>query len=198
MTSSNPPSSLQLAEYAALRAAIRERGTARMLLVPAAFVGWAALVTAQAAVITMPAIGTLVPLLVLAAAFEGVFALHLNVERLGRFIQAFHEKTGEGWEHVAMAYGERFPGGAGDPLFARLFIFGASVNFFPAALSGLPIEVVAIGVGHFAFIYRVRRAQGAAKALRAEDLRRFETLRSAQPAEGAKPGPVLDIERPND
>jgi hypothetical protein len=197
MTSPNHQPPFQLAEYEALRAAIRERGTARMLLVPAAFVGWAALVIAQAAVVTMPALGTLVPLLVLGAAFEGVFALHLNVERLGRYIQAFHENTDEGWEHVAMAYGERFPGGGSDPLFARLFIFGASVNFFSAALAGLPLEVIAIGACHFVFIYRVRRAQGAAKALRAEDLKRFEALRSAQPAAGAQPGPAPDIERPN-
>ena len=194
MTSPNHPPPFQLAEYEALRAAIRERGTARMLLVPVAFVGWAALVIAQAAVVTIPPLGTLVPLLVLAAAFEGVFALHLNVERLGRYIQAFHEKKDNGWEHVAMAYSERFPGGGSDPLFARLFIFGASVNFFPAALSGLPLEVVAIGACHFAFIYRVRRAQGAAKVFRAEDLKRFEALRSAHPAE---PGPAPDIERPN-
>jgi hypothetical protein len=195
MTSSNDQPPVRFAEYEALRAAIRERGTARMLLVPVAFIGWAALVIAQAAVITIPALGTLVPLLALAAAFESVFALHLNVERLGRYIQAFHEKKDEGWEHVAMAYSERFPGRGSDPLFARLFIFGASVNFFPAALSGLPLEVVAIGACHFAFIYRVRRAQGAAKALRAEDLKRFAGLRPAQPVE---PGPAADIERPND
>ena len=194
MTSSNQPA-FRLAEYEAMRAAIRERGTARMLLVPAAFVGWAALVIAQAAV-TIPPLGTLVPLLVLAATFEGVFALHVNVERLGRYIQAFHEKD-NGWEHVAMAYSERFPGGGSDPLFARLFIFGASVNFFPAALSGLPLEIVAIGACHFAFIYRVRRAQGTAASLRAEDLRRFEALRSAQSTAGSEPGPAPDIERPN-
>jgi hypothetical protein len=196
MTSQDPLSPIRLAEYQAMRAAIRERGTGRMLLVPLAFIGWAALTIAAAAVITV-ALGTLVPLLVLAAAFEAVFALHVNVERIGRYLQAFHE-TDRGWEHVVMAYGERFPGAGSDPLFTRLFIFAASVNFFPAALGGEPWEVVAIGACHFGFIYRVRRAQGIAASLRTEDLKRFEALRSPQPGPDAAPGPVTEIERPND
>lgn len=197
MTLPEPQLAIRTAEYEAMRAAIRERGTGRMLLVPVAFIGWAALTIAAAAVITV-ALGTLVPLLVLAATFEAVFALHVNVERIGRYLQAFHE-TDEGWEHVVMAYGERFPGAGGsDPLFTRLFIFAASVNFFPAALGGEPWEVVAIGACHFGFIYRVRRAQSIAASLRADDLKRFEALRSAQPGAHASPGPPPHSERPND
>ena len=108
--------------------------------VPAALAAWAALTIAAASVITV-ALGALVPLLVLAAAFEGVFALHLNVERIGRY----------GWEHVAMTFGKRFPSAGTDPLFARLFIFF------------------------------VRRAQSTAAAIRAEDLRKFESSRSQSP-----------------
>jgi hypothetical protein len=197
MTSPEPQVTLRAAEYQAMRAAIRERGTGRMLLVPIAFIGWAALTIAAAAVITV-ALGTLIPLLVLAATFEAVFALHVNVERIGRYLQAFHE-TDEGWEHVVMAYGERFPGaGSSDPLFTRLFIFAASVNFFPAALGGELWEVVAIGACHFGFIYRVRRAQSIAASLRAEDLKRFEALRSAPPGAHTSPGPLPHTERPND
>jgi hypothetical protein len=189
--------STRLAEYTAMRAAIRERGTARLLLVPVAFVGWAALAIAAAAVITVP-LGTLVPLLVLAAAFEGVFALHTNVERIGRYLQVFHEDA-DGWEHVAMTYGERFPAAGSDPLFARLFIFAISVNFFPAALGGEPWEVVAIGACHFALIYRVRRAQRVAASLRVDERRRFESLRSGESsAPSEQPGPAQDTERPND
>src|SRR5687767_11350482 len=101
------------AEYAALRATIRERGTARMILVPVIFIGWAATAIATAAVITV-AVSTLVPLMVLAAGFQAVFALHINVERVGRYLQAFHERDG-GWENVSMAFGQRFPGTAPDP-----------------------------------------------------------------------------------
>ena len=50
------------AEYAALRATIRERGTVRMLLIPLVFTAWAAVAIATAAVITV-ALSTLVPLL---------------------------------------------------------------------------------------------------------------------------------------
>lgn len=195
MTSSSHRSSIRIAEYRALRAAIRQRGTARLLLVPLSFVGWAALAIAAAAVITVP-LGTLVPLLVLAAAFEGVFALHTNVERIGRYVQVFHE-DGDGWERVAMAYGERFPAATRDPLFARLFIFATSVNFFPAALGGEPWEIIAIGACHFALIYRVRRAQGIAASLRADEMQRFDTLRAEAHDRLSQPGPPPHIERPN-
>jgi hypothetical protein len=195
MTSFDNPPRRQVLEYEALRATIRERGTARMLLVPVALLGWGALAIAAAAVITV-ALGTLVPLLALAAAFEGVFALHVNVERLGRYVQAFHEPHA-GWEHVVRAYAEQFPRAGSDPLFGRLFIFATSVNFFPAALGGEVWEVVAIGACHFAFIYRVRRAQGVAHSLGADDLRRFEALKRSPPDASAGAGPAADIERPN-
>ena len=86
----------RLAEYEAMRATIRQRGTARMVLVPAALAGWAALTIGAAAVITV-ALSTLIPLLVLVAAFESVFALHVNVERIGRYLQVFHERAHAGW-----------------------------------------------------------------------------------------------------
>src|SRR3990170_4795475 len=101
-------------EYSALRATIRERGTARIVLLPLVFIGWAGTAVATAAVITV-AVSTLVPLLVLVVGFEAVFALHVNVERIGRYLQVFHEPDG-GWEHVAMAFGQRFPGTGPDPL----------------------------------------------------------------------------------
>lgn len=165
----------QHSEYAAMRETIRQRGTARMLLVPITFIGWAGAAVATEAVITV-AISTLVPLLILAAGFEAIFALHMNVERIGRYLQVFHERDG-GWEQVAMKYGQRFPGGGPDPLFAQLFIFGASVNFLPTALVGEPLEVGVIAVLHLLLVYRIRTARHAAAKQRAEDLERFEQLR---------------------
>jgi hypothetical protein len=129
--------SLRHLEYAAMRATIRERGTTRLVLLPVIFIAWAGTVVATAAVITV-ALSTLVPLLILSAGFEAIFALHTNVERIGRYVQVFHEQA-DGWEHVAMEYGRRFPGGGPDPLFGRLFTLAVSVNFLPAALGGTPI-----------------------------------------------------------
>lgn len=146
-----------------------------MVLVPVVFVGWAGTAVATAAVITV-ALSTVVPLLVLAAGFETIFALHMNVERIGRYLQVFHERDG-GWEQVAMAFGTRFPATGPDPLFAQLFVFGVSVNFLPAALGGEVVEVAIIALVHLAVIYRVRMAKGMAAKGRAEDLERFEQLR---------------------
>lgn len=161
-------------EYRALRNTIRERGTARIVLLPIVFIGWAATAIATAAVITV-AISTLIPLLVLVAGFEAIFALHVNVERIGRYLQVFHERDG-GWEQTAMRFGERFPRTGPDALFARLFVLTASANFLPAALGGAVPDVVVVAALHLAFVYRIRTAREFAARQRAEDLARFSTL----------------------
>jgi hypothetical protein len=164
-------------EYVALRQTIRERGTARVVLVPFVFVGWAACAIATAAFITV-AISTLIPLLVLAAGFEAIFSLHVTVERVGRYLQVFHERDG-GWEHVAMGFGERFPGAGPDALFARLFLLAISANFLPAALGGAWLDVAIVAAAHLALIYRIWMAQRFAARQRADDLERFMALREA-------------------
>jgi hypothetical protein len=179
------------AEYAALRATIRERGTARMIVLPLVFIGWAGAAIAAAGVITV-AVSTLVPLLVLAAGFEAIFALHLNAERIGRYLQVFHEQGGEpaeagataprtrGWEEVAMAYAQRFPRSAPDPLFGRLFTLAISVNFLPAALSfDFAAELILLAIPHFVLINRIRVARITSDAQRTEDVRRFAEIRDA-------------------
>src|SRR5436189_6373315 len=107
-------------EFRAMRGTIQQRGTARMVVVPIVFVGWAGTAVATAAVITV-AVSTLVPLLVLVAGFEAIFALHVNVERIGRYLQVFHERD-SGWERVAMSFAQRFPKTGPDPVISRLFI----------------------------------------------------------------------------
>jgi hypothetical protein len=159
-------------EYAALRATIRERGTARMVLMPIIFIGWAGTAVATAAVITV-AVSTLVPLLVLVAGFEAVFALHVNVERVGRYLQVFHDDK---WEQVAMSFGQRYPGTGPDPLFSRLFVLAASVNFLPAALGGKVWDIVVLAVLHLLFVNRIRVARAFAARQRAADLERFTAL----------------------
>jgi hypothetical protein len=164
-------------EYAVMRDTIRQRGTTRMVLVPVIFIGWAASAVATAAVITV-GLSTLVPLLVLAAGFEAVFALHMNVERIGRYLQVFHERDG-GWEQVASAYAQRFRASGPDPLFAQLFVFAASVNFLPVALGGETVEYVVLAIPHLLLIYRIRSARSAAARQREEDLQRYTELRQA-------------------
>jgi hypothetical protein len=171
------PDSQRQLEYAALRATIRERGTVRMALVPLIFIAWAAIAVATGAVITV-ALSTLLPLVVLVAGFESIFALHTNVERIGRYLQVFHEDSG-GWEHVAMEFGQRFPGGGSDPLFGRLFGLAISINYLPAALGGSTAELVVLAVLHFIPIFRIRAAQSAAGRQRAIDLERFTAVRES-------------------
>jgi fatty acid desaturase len=163
-------------EYQVLRTTIQQRGTARMVLVPLIFVGWAGTAVATAAVITV-AISTLVPLLVLVAGFEAVFALHVNVERIGRYLQVFHEDE-IGWERVAVDFSQRFGGKGADPLFGRIFVLATSVNFLPAALGWENVpELVILAVLHLLFINRVRMGRAYAARQRAEDMERFRTLK---------------------
>jgi hypothetical protein len=164
------------AEYVAMRATIRERGTARMVLAPIIFAVWAATAIATSAVITV-AVSTLLPLVVLAAGFEAIFALYLNVERIGRYLQVFHEDDAvdRGWEHVTMEFGRRFPGGP-DPLSCRLFMAAVSVNFLPVVLGGTQIEIGILAVVHFLVVNRIRLGQNTARVLRATDLDRFQQL----------------------
>ena len=166
------------AEYEALRATIRERGTARVVLFGASLTLWAALITAVSAVVPVPA-AALVPLMVLVAAFEAVYSLHVGVERVGRYLQVFH---GDGWELTAMAYGQRFPGGGTDALFAAVFWMATAVNLFPLVLVTPTLqEVVPIGLAHLLFMARVYQARRRAAGLRNLDLDRFRALAANPP-----------------
>jgi hypothetical protein len=160
-----------------MRATIRERGTARMVLVPIIFIGWAATAVATAAVITV-ALSTVVPLLVLAAGFEAIFALYTNVERIGRYLQVFHEDDG-GWEHVAMEFGRRAPRSGPDPLCSRLFVVAVSVNYLPVGLGGTAIELAILAGVHLLVIGRIRVCRSAAAKQRELDLEHFKGIRQA-------------------
>ena len=164
-------------EYAALRATIRERGTARMLLLPATFAIWAAVAVATTAAIQLP-IAALLPLLVLAAGFEAIYALHINVERIGRYLQVFHEPEG-GWEHVAMEFGQRFPGRGPDALFSALFLMATAINYLPVALGGTTPELVAGGLLHLLLAFHIGTARSRATQQRQLDLERFVAIKSS-------------------
>lgn len=169
-------------EYRALRDTIRERGTARVWIFVVGLAAWAGLVIATAALAALP-VATLLPLLVLAGVFEAVFALHVGVERIGRYLQVFFEDT-TGWEHVTMDYGRTFGGGA-DPLFAVLFIGAAALNYIPVLIAEpVPIEIAVIGAVHLLFLARVVVARREAGRQRVMDLERFQKLKSAGPSLG--------------
>jgi hypothetical protein len=173
-------------EFRALRATIQQRGTVRMLVVPLTFVGWAATAVATAAVITV-AVSTLVPLLILVAGFESLFALHVNVERIGRYLQVFHEGEDTGWETVASRFGQRFAPALPDPLFGRLFVLATSVNFLPAALGWENIpELVVLAALHLLFINRVRLARAFAAVQREKDLERFIAIKQELESPGER------------
>ena len=169
-------------EYRALRATIRERGTARVWVFVAGVVAWAALTIATTAVASTP-VATLVPLLVLAAAFEGVYALHIGVERIGRYLQVFHEHQAPetaAWERTAMAFGRPKGGATLDALFTIPFGLAVMFNLTPALIVDPPPttqELVFVVGAHAIFLLRVVAARHIASRQRAVDLARFTELK---------------------
>lgn len=176
-------STLTREEYRALRATIAARGTMRLIVTVITFVAWAALALAVAALFVVP-VFWLVPLLVLAAGFEVVFAAHVGVERVGRYLQARYERVtppAPQWESLAMTL--RLPAAGVDPLFSRLFVAAALVNLALLALStadaGLPtigpvsVEILLFAVFHAGFLVRVLVARRFASTQRERDLSAF-------------------------
>jgi hypothetical protein len=166
------------AEYQALRATIRERGTARLCAVLVGLIAWGAL-TMTLLVAGLRGTATLVPLLILVSTFEINFFLHTSVERIGRYIQVFYEERGAGaagWETIAMNYGAKFPSGL-DPLFSIIFAAATSLNFFTVLLvAGRPGSRALSLLAHLAFAYRIVSAKKRAAMQRALDLDRFRSL----------------------
>jgi hypothetical protein len=170
-------------EIQELRATIRERGTARVWVFFAGVTSWAALSLAAAA-LSLPPVGIVLPLLVLAAAFEGVYALHIGVERIGRYLQALAESTSPSgnpsWETAIMAFGRPKGSGRIDALFSSIFVIAALCNIIPAlgVLFGgaTPAELTFVGIVHTLFIARVLYARSVAANQRDIDLARFRSI----------------------
>jgi hypothetical protein len=172
---------LKLEEYAALRATIRERGTTRVWLAWAGIVGWATLVSALASFGVRPLL-LLAPLAVLAITFEGVFALHTGVERIGRYIRVMFEEQEAGtsmrWETAAMRFGRLFPARGSDPLFTWLFIAATLIDLTPTSVAGPrpTIELAIVALAHALLIVRIILARRSAAGQRARDLDRYRAL----------------------
>src|SRR5579864_4489608 len=132
-------------EYTALRATIGARGTAKTCIFVAGLAAWACLSATLLSLAAAP-VTVVFPLVVLAGSFEAVFSLHVGVERLGRYLQVFHEDQ---WEDVAMAFGPPLAGTGADPLFAPTFALAALCNFLPVLVAApTPSELVVLGVLH--------------------------------------------------
>jgi hypothetical protein len=163
----------ELEEYKALRATILQRGTVRTCVFVAGLAAWA-VVSAATQFVTLPFF-VLVPLLLLAATFEAVFALHVGVERIGRYLQVFHD---DGWERTAMAFGAPLAGTGSDPLFVVLFGLAACCNLLPVVLAPPASLAVALIAGaHALFFLRLLAARQVARRQRAADLARFRALK---------------------
>jgi hypothetical protein len=175
-------SDLEHAEYEALRATIRQRGTVRVAIAWATVAVWAVLAGLLVAWAAWPA-AYLFSLLVLVAGFEAVFALHVGVERVGRYLQVFYERPGApaagrpGWETAVALYGERHPGGGPDALFTPLFAVATAANLFPVAVTGSRFELAVVTFAHAAALARFFTARRRAAGVRAEDLARFQAMK---------------------
>jgi hypothetical protein len=174
--------SLSDSEYLVLRQTIGSRGTARMVLFPVAVIGWAALALVVLTSAEAP-VASIYPLAVLLAGFEAIHALHVGVERIGRYLQVYYEnpEIGPRWESTVMRVGPALPGGGIDPLFSLVFASATFVNIIPAlSLSPRPTttESAVIGVLHLAVVIRIVRARGAAARQRAVELESFRAIHS--------------------
>jgi hypothetical protein len=180
--------SLKDEEFRAMRQTIAVRGTVRMVLVPIALSGWALLVGGLFPLRHSP-ISSAVSLLVLVGTFEAVHALHVGVERIGRFIQVFYEGAADGprWETTAMQLGPGLPGGGIDPLFVLVFVSATLCNLFVVFLPGPSAATAALLVLiHALFIARVIRARLAAARQRTRDLEMFRRVRGGDSPAAAR------------
>jgi len=164
-------------EYRALRATIRERGSLRVATFVVGILVWSVSVIATLFLQTPPA-ALLVPLLALAATFEAVLALHVGVERIGRYLVVFHD---DGWERAAGAFGRPARSIGVDPLFTTVFLLAALLTLMPlVAVAGLrPEELAGLGIAEAAFFARVATAKIACRRQRGVDTERFNYLRAS-------------------
>ncbi len=145
---------------------------------------WAALLVAVLVLLPYP-LASIIPLLVLVAAFETVRTLHFGSERIGRYLQVFYEEEDgakrlaetPSWESVAMGFGAKMPGAGGHPLFAPVFGLAAAINFLAVVLPGpIPLELGLLAVPHLAFLGWIAATDRAMRAQRGVELARFREL----------------------
>lgn len=174
-------------EFQVLRETIASRGTWRPAVALAGLVAWAATLLTVLALLPYPLV-SVVPLLVLATSFEAIRTLHFGSERLGRYLQVFHEEAGDrgtplaatpSWERIAMELGPAVPGAAGHPLFVPIFLAATATNGLAVVLPGPTlVEAGVMAVVHLGFGAWLVRADVAMRKQRAAELARFRELRA--------------------
>jgi hypothetical protein len=161
------------------------------VLFPVTMIGWSALAGAMTLQGGSP-VASLFSLAVLVAGFEAIHALHVGVERIGRYLQVFHEgeDVGPKWETTAFAVGPALPGGGVDPLFTPVFACAVIINLIPALIpSPTWLEMLVVGAFHVVVLVRLVRARGAATRQRAVELESYRALKSRQSGTKAAPTP---------
>jgi|SRR5579864_181861 len=172
------PADFQLEEFRQLRATIRERSTSRVVVSFITFVSWGALTLALRHWDEPMAYG-LVPLVVLVTGFESVFALHVGVERIGRYLLVFYEASPgmPKWETAIAAFGRTAGRRRTRPhvLMASEFIVATGLNLlFAVHLAwSAPAEDMAMAAFHVTFVARVVQALRHASRQREVDAEAF-------------------------
>ena len=177
-------------EYLVLRKTIAHRGALRPILALCGIAIWAVVLIAVLALLPYP-VASAIPLLVLAATFEAIRPLHFGAERIGRYLQVFHEEAGQpdralsdtpSWERVAMRLGH-VPGVGGHPLFVPVFFLATFANYVAVIIPNpVPVELGVMAVPHLGFLAWLFAAHRAMNRQRAIELARFQDLyRQGQP-----------------
>jgi hypothetical protein len=188
---------IQLEEFRALRASVRERAIARVLLLAMTWLGWAALATAIMLVVPAPLLLT-VPLVVLLAAFEVNLATVRAAERVSHYLRVVFEerRAVSGWETASADLASRYPGSVGDPLFLWVFVAVLCANYVcvviaipetadPARAREDSLDLALVTALHLALVLRFVLARRALRAGRTRELDRLRAV--TRPAEAALP-----------
>jgi hypothetical protein len=171
-------------EFAVLRQTISTRGTVRIILLPVTLLGWGALVSTFLITGHVSPLASTLSLAAVAAGFEAIHALHVGVERIGRYLQVYYEVSYDGpqWETTCMLVGPALPGGGVDPLFTLLLGGATIANLMPLfAVASTPVELTIVGLLHGLFLVRLVRARWAAARQRAVELESYRAIRSGGP-----------------
>jgi len=106
-----------------------------------------------------------------------VYALHVAVERVGRYLAVSFDDS---WEQAASQFGRPKHSAAIDPLFAVVFGIAALLNLLPALVASPTIEeLVFLGSAHALFGVRLVFAKITAAKQREIDGDRFRALKDA-------------------
>jgi len=178
-------------EYRELRATIRERGTARLFVITITVVAWAAAIIAVQSLFVAPVLA-LIPLLLLATGFEVAYAAHAGAERIGRYLEVFHESTGTAppqWEHVVHKPRPAVAAsGPLDALASPIFVAAGILNLLPVAMlatgdtktGGITVELMVYGLMHLAWIFRVLAAGRYLSRQGMKDVEFFGTIHAGR------------------